>query len=101
MNKKRCCAGRGAGDQCGTDRQCSRQGKPRGTAKLGKELTCTGAERAGNADGSIPEFTGKYLGEVPGWNHVRFSGQKPVDPYADEKPVAVITARTWPSTPSA
>ncbi|CAM5386635.1 hypothetical protein SSTU70S_00329 [Stutzerimonas stutzeri] len=34
-------------------------------ARLGNELTCTGAERAGNADGSIPAFTGKYLGEAP------------------------------------
>ncbi|MCM2318295.1 hypothetical protein D3C85_215810 [compost metagenome] len=66
---------------------------PEEAAKLGKELTCTGAERAGNADGSIPAFTGKYLGEVPGWNHVLFSGSKPVDPYADEKPVVVITAQ--------
>lgn len=27
-------------------------------AKLGKELTMVGAERAGNADGSIPEWQG-------------------------------------------
>lgn len=66
---------------------------PEEAAKLGKELTCTGAERAGNADGSIPEFTGKYLGEVPGWKHVKFSGGQPVDPYANEKPIAVITAQ--------
>ncbi|MBV8249118.1 MAG: DUF1329 domain-containing protein, partial [Comamonas sp.] len=33
--------------------------------KLGKELTCTGAIKAGNADGSIPAFTGKILGVPP------------------------------------
>ena len=34
-------------------------------AKLGKELTPLGAERAGNADGSIPAWTGEGIGEVP------------------------------------
>lgn len=34
--------------------------------KLGNELTCVGAKRAGNEAGTIPEYTGKYLGEVPG-----------------------------------
>ena len=62
-------------------------------ARLGNELTCTGAERAANADGSIPAFTGKYLGEVPGWDHVKHSGGKPVDPYPNEKPILVITAQ--------
>ena len=62
-------------------------------AKLGKELTCVGAEQAGNAAGTIPPYTGKYLGEVPGWNHVKYSGDQPVDPYAAEKPILVITAQ--------
>ncbi|MCX7078289.1 MAG: DUF1329 domain-containing protein, partial [Pseudomonas sp.] len=69
------------------------QVSPEEAAKLGKELTCVGAEKAGNADGTIPPYTGKYLGEVPGWNHVKFSGDQPVDPYAAEKPVVVITAQ--------
>lgn len=60
--------------------------------KLGNELTCVGAERAGNEDGTIPEFTGEYLGEVPGWSPEPHSGEHPVDPYADEKPRLVITA---------
>ena len=60
--------------------------------KLGNELTCVGAERAGNAEGTIPEYTGKYLGEVPGWNPEPHSGAHPIDPYADEKPRLVITA---------
>lgn len=66
---------------------------PQEAAKLGKELTCVGAEQAGNAAGTIPPYTGKYLGEVPGWKHVKFSGDQPVDPYADEKPILVITAQ--------
>ncbi|AYC34022.1 DUF1329 domain-containing protein [Pseudomonas cavernae] len=69
------------------------QVSPDEAAKLGKELTCVGAEKAGNAEGTIPEYTGKYLGEVPGWNHVKFSGSHPVDPYAAEKPILVITAQ--------
>src|SRR5690554_179052 len=40
---------------------------PEEAARLGQDLTCVGAERAGNADGSIPEFKGTYVGEVPGW----------------------------------
>ena len=54
------------------------QVSPEEAAKLGKELTCVGAEKAGNAAGTIPPYTGKYLGEVPGWNHVKFSGDHPV-----------------------
>ena len=69
------------------------QVSPQEAAKLGKELTCVGAEQAGNAEGTIPPYTGKYLGEVPGWNHVKFSGDQPVDPYAAEKPILVITAQ--------
>lgn len=59
--------------------------------RLGKDLTCMGADPSGNADGSIPAFAGKWLGAPP---HVAFkgTGQHPVDPYPDEKPVFVITA---------
>lgn len=71
----------------------SAQVSPQEADKLGKDLTCVGAEQAGNAAGTIPPYTGKYLGEVPGWKHVRFSGDQPVDPYAAEKPVLVITAQ--------
>ena len=71
----------------------SAQVSPAEAAKLGNELTCVGAEKAGNAAGTIPPYTGKYLGEVPGWNHVKYSGGQPVDPYADEQPILVITAQ--------
>ena len=59
--------------------------------KLGKELTCVGAERAGSKDG-VPEFTGKWLGVPPGMQYTPHIGQHPVDPYASEKPVVSITA---------
>lgn len=68
---------------------------PEEAAKLGNELTCVGAERAGNAEGTITEYTGKYLGKVPGWNIKPHSGDHPVDPYADEKPRLVITAANY------
>ena len=60
-------------------------------ARLGKDLTCIGAEKAGSKDGSIPEFSGKWLGVPP---HVAFkgTGNHPIDPYPDEKPLFVITA---------
>ncbi|WP_085663751.1 MULTISPECIES: DUF1329 domain-containing protein [unclassified Pseudomonas] len=55
-------------------------------------LTCVGAQKAGNADGSIPAYSGKWLG-VP--DTVKFAGTGNYwqDPYADEKPLAVITAQ--------
>lgn len=60
--------------------------------KLGKELTCVGAIKAGNKEGTIPEYTGKWLGAPPGWDHVQGSGKHPVDIYANEKPLFNITA---------
>ncbi|MCY1259387.1 hypothetical protein D9M68_157900 [compost metagenome] len=68
---------------------------PEEAARLGKDLTCVGGERAGNADGTIPEFTGQYIDEVPGWKHQLYSGDKPVDPFVDEKPRLVIDASNY------
>ena len=59
--------------------------------KLGKELTCVGAEKAGSKDG-VPEYSGKWLGTPPGVQYTPNVGQHPVDPYASEKPVVSITA---------
>jgi hypothetical protein len=54
----------------------------------GEELTPVGAERAGNADGSIPAWTGG-LKELPaGYS----PGDRLVDPFADDKPLYTITA---------
>ncbi|MBS0542455.1 MAG: DUF1329 domain-containing protein [Proteobacteria bacterium] len=61
-------------------------------AKLGKELTCVGAEAAGNKDGSIPAFSGKWLGTPPGIKYALHTGQHPVDAYPDDKPLFQITA---------
>jgi hypothetical protein len=61
--------------------------------RLGKDLTCTGGIKAGNADGSIPEFTGKWLGKPANVNYEMHTGKHPVDLFKDEKPLLVITAK--------
>lgn len=56
--------------------------------RLQQELTPVGAERAGNADGSIPAWTGG-LTEVPAnWQR----GDDRPDPFAVEQPLFTITA---------
>ena len=55
----------------------------------GEVLTRFGAEKAGNADGSIPAYTGG-LTDIPA-SYVPGSGQFP-NPFADEKPIAVVNA---------
>ncbi len=69
--------------------------EPEEAERLGQELTCVGATRAGNLDGTIPPFTEKYVGEVPGWTAKANSGAHPIDPYADERPILVITATNY------
>lgn len=64
-------------------------------ARLGQDLTCVGAERAGNLDGTIPEFTGKYVGEVPGWSPTPNSGEHPVDPFSDDPVLLEINASNY------
>ena len=60
-------------------------------ARLGQELTPLGAERAGNADGSIPAWDGGLTsgpaGYAPGDHHP--------DPFADESPLFTITAANF------
>lgn len=58
--------------------------------KLGTTLTQTGAERAGNADKSIPEYTGGLT--TPPAGYEKGSGIRP-DPFAAEKPLYAITAQ--------
>jgi len=58
-------------------------------AKLGTTLTPLGAEKAGNADGSIPEWTGglpKNAGTVDDRSFLS-------DPFASEQPLFTITAQ--------
>ncbi|WP_223455615.1 MULTISPECIES: DUF1329 domain-containing protein [unclassified Pseudomonas] len=63
---------------------------PEEAGKLGTSLTPLGAEKAGNADGSIPAWTGgipKNAGAVDSKGFL-------TDPFANEKPLFVITAAT-------
>lgn len=57
-------------------------------AKLKTTLTPTGAERAGNKDGTIPAWDGGYTKVPAGYK----TGDPRPDPFADEKPVLVINA---------
>ncbi|MNV35560.1 outer membrane lipoprotein-sorting protein [Pseudomonas fluorescens] len=63
---------------------------PQEANTLGTSLTPLGAEKAGNADGSIPAWTGgipKNAGAVDSKGFL-------ADPFASEKPLFVITAAT-------
>ena len=57
-------------------------------AKLKTTLTPLGGERAGNADGSIPAWTGGYTKVPAGYKE----GAPRPDPFASEKPLYSITA---------
>lgn len=57
--------------------------------KLGSTLTPMGAELAGNADGSIPAWTGGFTTVDPSYKK---GGARP-DPFADEKPLFSITSQ--------
>lgn len=60
-------------------------------SQLGNSLTPMGAERAGNKDGTIPAWTGKWLGSPPGVAYKE--GDRYPDPYPGEQPRFVITAQ--------
>lgn len=60
---------------------------PEEAATLKTTLTPLGAERAGNADGSIPAWDGGYTSVPPGYK----SGDPRPDFFASEKPVIQIT----------
>lgn len=57
-------------------------------AKLGKDLTPLGAEQKGNADGSIPAWTGGNPAPPPGWK----VGDPRPDPFKDDKKLFSIDA---------
>jgi hypothetical protein len=59
-------------------------------ARLGKDLTPLGGEVAGNEDGTIPAWTGKWKGLPPGLKYDG-PGSKRADPCADEKPLFSIS----------
>lgn len=63
---------------------------------LGKSLTPIGAERAGNADGTIPAWTGGDLEVAQGWK----VGDPRVDRYAGEKKLSPSTHRMSTNMPA-
>ncbi|HVI73559.1 MAG TPA: DUF1329 domain-containing protein [Anaeromyxobacteraceae bacterium] len=58
--------------------------------RLGDALTGVGAEKAGNGDGSIPEYAGGLTTPPPGYK--TGSGSR-VDPFADEKPLFAVDGK--------
>ena len=56
--------------------------------RLGKDLTPTGAEKAGNADGTIPAWDGGIKSPPAGYS----SGDHHPDPYAGDEVLFTITA---------
>lgn len=58
--------------------------------KLGTTLTAVGAEKAGNKDGSIPEYKGGLT--TPPASYKKGDGLRP-DPYAGEKPLYSVDAK--------
>ena len=57
-------------------------------ARLGRDLTPLGGERAGNAEGTIPEWTGGITKPPAGYQ----IGEHHPDPYAADRPLFVISA---------
>ena len=57
-------------------------------ARLGRDLTPLGGERAGNAEGTIPEWTGGITKPPAGYQ----IGEHHPDPYAADQPLYVISA---------
>lgn len=60
---------------------------PQAAARLGKDLTPTGAQREGNTGGSIPAWTGGIKAAPAGYR----PGDHHPDPYAGDKPLFTIT----------
>src|SRR5271165_4958466 len=58
-------------------------------ADLGRSLTPMGAIRAGNAEGTIPAWTGGISTPPAGWH----AGQNRPDPFAGERPLFSITSQ--------
>ena len=60
-------------------------------ARLGADLTPLGAEKAGNADGTIPEWTGGLKNPSDAGFPSYRTGQHHGDPFANDKPLFTIT----------
>jgi len=61
---------------------------PQQAARLNKDLTPFGAERAGNAAGSIPAWQGGITDPPEGYQQ----GQHYIDPFPNDRPLFTITA---------
>jgi hypothetical protein len=61
-------------------------------ARLGADLTPLGAEKAGNADGTIPEWTGGIKSPADAGFPSYKTGEHHPDPFAQDKPLFTITA---------
>ncbi|MEY2919480.1 MAG: hypothetical protein RL261_785 [Pseudomonadota bacterium] len=57
-------------------------------SRLGKDLTPIGAERAGNADGTIPAWDGGLMQPPAGWT----PQQGYIDPFPNDKPLFTINS---------
>ena len=57
-------------------------------SRLGKDLTPVGAERAGNADGTIPAWEGGLMQSPAGWT----PQQGYIDPFPNDKPLFTINS---------
>ncbi len=57
-------------------------------SRLGADLTPLGGEKAGNADGTIPEWNGGITEAPAGYQ----LGQHHIDPFSGDKPLFVISA---------
>jgi hypothetical protein len=65
---------------------------PQDAARLGQDLTPLGGEKAGNADGTIPAWTGGIKSAADAGFPNYKSGDHHPDPYASDKPLFTITA---------
>lgn len=61
------------------------------TVELGRDLTPVGAERAGNAQGTIPAWTGGLKDPPAGWR----PEMGYVDPFPEDAPLFKITRENW------
>ena len=57
-------------------------------ARLGKDLTPSGGEMAGNADGTIPKYAGGITKPIDGYK----PGDHHPDPYSEDKILFTITS---------
>ena len=64
---------------------------PQEAARLGQDLTPLGGEKAGNADGTIPAWTGGIKSAADAGFPNYKSGDHHPDPYASDKPLFTIT----------